>query len=209
MENRGRSEVRGRRRGLEVGGWQAGGRRLRPAIGSGFAEHPASDRTPPFSCENRQMRSRIQTGVLPSEAAEFREELRRIFQELDQTGGDAGPTGECSPPLDVIETDTSVDIVMDLPGVNPDSVRILMRGSTVLIAGQKAPRRVRPDSSFHLVERGYGRFARAVRLTSACDGGRASAVLAHGELRISIPRIVERRGRSIRIAVSDSPTTNA
>lgn len=160
-------------------------------------------------CENRQMRSRIQTGVLPSEAAEFREELRRIFQELDQTGGDADPTGECSPPLDVIETDTSVDIVMDLPGVNPDSVRILMRGSTVLIAGQKAPRRVRPDSSFHLVERGYGRFARAVRLASACDGGRASAVLAHGELRISLPRIVERRGRSIRIAVSDSPTTNA
>ena len=165
--------------------------------------------SPDLLCENRDMRSRIQSGVPPSEAAEFREELRRMFQELDQTAGAAGLSGECSPPLDVIETDTSIDIVMDLPGVSPASVRIVMRGQTVLVAGQKPPRRVRPDSSFHLMERGYGHFARAVRLSSACDGGRARAVLAHGELRISIPRIVERRGRSIRIAVSDSPTTNA
>ena len=155
------------------------------------------------------MRSRIQGGVLPSEAAEFREEVRRIFQELDQTAGDAAPTGECSPPLDVIETDQSVDIVMDLPGVSPASVRIVMRGQTVLIAGQKAPRRVRSDASFHLVERGYGRFARAVRLSSACDGGRAVALVRNGELRISIPRIVERRGRSIHIAVSDSSSPTA
>lgn len=155
------------------------------------------------------MRSRIPDGVVPPEATEFREELRRMFQELDQTTGDTGLIGECSPPLDVIETDSSIDIVMDLPGVKPASVRIAMRGQTVLIAGQKSPRRVRPDSSFHLVERGYGRFARVVRLAIACDGGRASAVLANGELRITLPRIVERRGRSIRIAVSDSQTPNA
>jgi hypothetical protein len=37
-----------------------------------------------------------------------------------------------------------------------------------LIAGQKMPRRS-GDASFHLVERGYGRFARVVRLTTACD----------------------------------------
>ena len=76
------------------------------------------------------------------------------------------------------------------------------RPVTVLVAGEKAPRRVRGDSSFHLVERGYGRFARGVRLTSPCDGARATAVLSGGELRISIPKVVERRGRSIRIAVT-------
>jgi len=153
------------------------------------------------------MRSRLQTGTLTTEAAEFRDELRRIFLELDQFTGETAQSGECSPPLDVFETDQSVDIVMDLPGVSAEAVRVVARGQTVLIAGQKASRRVRSESSFHLVERGYGRFARAVRLTSACDTGRASASLSHGELRISIPRVADRRGRTIRIAVGGDTQT--
>jgi HSP20 family protein len=71
-----------------------------------------------------------------------------------------------------------------------------------LIAGEKAPRRGRPDASFHLVERGYGRFARVIRLTAACDTGKARATFVNGELRVTMPKIQERRGRSLRIPVT-------
>lgn len=145
--------------------------------------------------------------VLPSEPSEFREELRRIFQELDQSAGDDSLTGECAPPLDVLESDDAVEIAMDLPGVAHAAVRVVAVGSTVLIAGHKAPRRPRTESSFHLVERGYGRFARTIRLATPCDTSRATATLANGELRITIPRMTERRGRSIRIDISgESPS---
>jgi len=87
-----------------------------------------------------------------------------------------------------------------------DSVRVVAKGPTVLIAGHKRPRRTRAESSFHLVERGYGRFARAVQVSAACDTSRARATLSNGELRISIPRLVERRGRVISIAIdADKP----
>jgi HSP20 family protein len=152
------------------------------------------------------MRSRIQAVVLPSEPSEFRDEVRRIFQELDQAGEEP-LTGECAPALDVFETDESVEIAMDLPGVPATAVRIVARAQTVLIAGQKTPRRTRPESSFHLVERGYGRFARVVRISAACDTSRARASLQNGELRVSIPRIVDRRGRSIRIALASGPAS--
>ena len=66
-------------------------------------------------------------------------------------------TGECSPPIDVYETDDALEIVVDLPGVDRDAVRVVAKGDAVLIAGEKAPRRGRGDSSFHLVERGFGR----------------------------------------------------
>jgi HSP20 family protein len=148
------------------------------------------------------MRSRIQAVVLPSEPLEFRDEVRRIFQELDESSGGELLTGECAPALDVFETDESVEITVDLPGVPPTAVRVVARGQTILIAGHKKPRRGRPESSFHLVERGYGRFARSVRISSPCDTTRASATLANGELRVAIPRIVERRGRPIRIGVA-------
>jgi HSP20 family protein len=152
------------------------------------------------------MRSRIQAVVLPSEPIEFRDEVRRIFQELDRDAGREALTGECAPALDVFETDEAVEIAVDLPGVSSSAVRIVARGQTVLIAGNKAPRRARSDSSFHLVERGYGRFARVVQLSTPCDTSRARATMDNGELRISIPRLIERRGRSIRISISgESP----
>jgi HSP20 family protein len=147
------------------------------------------------------MRSRIQAVVLPSEAGEFADDVRRIFAELGRTLGEQ-LTGECSPAVDVYETDETVEITADMPGVPPDALRIIAKGQTILIAGLKIPRRSRGDSSFHLVERGYGRFARAVRLSAACDTSRARASIVDGELRLSLPKIVERREATIRIAIT-------
>jgi len=139
--------------------------------------------------------------VLPSEAGEFPDELRRIFGELGRTLGEQ-LTGECSPAVDVYETDETVEITVDMPGVSQDALRIVAKGQTVLIAGLKIPRRSRGDSSFHLVERGYGRFARAVRLMVACDTARGRATIVNGELRVSLPKIVERRNATIRIPIA-------
>jgi HSP20 family protein len=148
------------------------------------------------------MRPRIHAMALPSEIGEFAVEVRQVFVELGRTFGSESPAGECAPALDVYETDDVLEITVDLPGVDPAAVRIVGKGDSILIAGEKAARRARRESSFHLVERGYGRFARAVRLGRACDMSRARATLTNGELRISIPKIAERRGRPIPISVN-------
>lgn len=142
--------------------------------------------------------------VLPAEPVEFRDEIRRMFRELDRTEDGEPLTGECVPPLDVYENGIAIEISVDLPGVDPDGVRVVAKGGTILIAGHKRARRTRGDSSFHLVERGYGRFIRAVRLSSPCDTSRARAAMHEGELRITIPLLGERRGRTIPIAIGSS-----
>ena len=111
--------------------------------------------------------------------------------------------GECMPVVDVFETDKALEIVVDLPGVAADCVRILYKAGIVLIVGEKE----RPDfskrapASFHLVERDFGRFARAVRVNAAIDGSKARARLLNGELRIALPRIAERRGAGILVDI--------
>jgi HSP20 family protein len=147
------------------------------------------------------MRSRIQAVVLSPEIGEFADEVRRVFIELGRTFGAESLAGECSPGLDVYETDDAVEVTMDLPGVEASAVRVMLKAGVLLIAGDKAARRVRGESSFHLVERGYGRFARTVRLGRACDATRARATLAHGELRVTIPKIADRRGRTLQVPV--------
>src|SRR5262245_25711127 len=145
------------------------------------------------------MRPPLHAVMLPSEVNEFAEEVRQAFRDLGRQGEPFA--GECSPPIDVHETDEALEVTIDLPGVHSEAVRIVAKGPALLIVGEKSARRARGDSSFHLVERGYGRFARTVRLGVPCDTTRARATLSDGELRISIPKTDERRGRSIPIHV--------
>lgn len=139
---------------------------------------------------------------MPSEIGEFSDEVRRIFLELGRVFGTETLAGECSPAVDVYETDETVDISVDLAGVDPAALRIVCKGDSVLIAGEKSPRRARAESTFHLVERGYGRFARVVRLARSCDTSKGTATLQHGELHISLPKIADRRGKAVTIAIA-------
>jgi HSP20 family protein len=148
------------------------------------------------------MRTRIPSVALPSEAGEFADEIGRLFADLGRSFGGEGLTGECSPPLDVFETDEAVEVRVDLPGVDATAVRVLAKGPSLLIAGQKSPRRGRGDLTFHLVERGFGRFIRTVRLAPPCDAARAEARLVNGELRIRLPKVVERRGQVLQVPVA-------
>src|SRR6188472_1939233 len=120
--------------------------------------------------------------------ADLAQDVHRLFEDLAKRRPERRHVvaGECMPVVDVFETDKAVEIVLDLPGVSPDAVRILFKSGVLLIVGEKE----RPDltrrgpASFHLVERDFGRFARAVRINAAIDGAQARARLAHGELRV-------------------------
>jgi HSP20 family protein len=151
------------------------------------------------------MRTRVQAFVLPVEASDFADELRSIYVELGHGTGSGMLAGECSPPLDVYETDDTIEIAMDVPGVLAADIRVLAKGNVILIAGEKAPRRGQGDASFHLVERGFGRFARTVTVTAACDIGRATGHIREGELRISIPKTRNRRGQIVTIPIGGDP----
>jgi HSP20 family protein len=128
-------------------------------------------------------------------------ELLRRFLTVFDDEGPASP-GECAPPVDVLEQADRLEITMDLPGLSPGAVRVVFSSGTLVIAGRKAPRVCERSVAFHLAERTFGRFARAVALTGAFDVSRATASLANGELRVVLPRIEERRGRDIPIEVT-------
>src|SRR3982750_314134 len=116
--------------------------------------------------------------------AELGADVQRLLEDLARRRPERRQlvAGECMPVVDVFETEKTVEIVLDLPGVAADAVRILFKSGVLLIVGEKE----RPDltkrgpASFHLVERDFGRFARAVRISAAIDGSQAKARLADG-----------------------------
>ena len=120
-------------------------------------------------------------------------------------------SGECMPLLDVFETDRTIEIVLDVPGVTADSIRIMIKSGVVLVVGEKerADPSHKTPASFHLVERDFGRFARAIRVHAAIDASKARARLKDGELRIILPKIQERRGREVIVRVETDSTPPA
>jgi HSP20 family protein len=124
------------------------------------------------------------------EAAELADEVRRLFEDLQQAH-DAAPGGLYAPPMDVVERDDAIEVVLELAGVSPDDVRVLFKNNTLVIAGCKWPG-AGPSAratAFHLVERSFGRFARAVRVTATLDLAAARATMHEGELRVRLPRL--------------------
>ncbi len=146
-----------------------------------------------------------QFSFIPSgETNELAEDIRELFEDLAAhlKQEQRAYSGEYHPSLDVIETDHSVEIIVDVSGVPSDALRVLFRASIVIIAGEKAPTRASAQQTFHLVEREFGRFARAVRLNGAFDVQNAQATLRDGELTIVLTKLDDRRNRPHRIPVS-------
>jgi HSP20 family protein len=136
------------------------------------------------------------------ERRDMTDDLRQLFDLLDDQARASAPPGECNPPADVLETPGAIEIIMDLPGVTADRLTIAFSRGTLIVSGVKKPEACHHhDAAFHLAERAFGRFTRAFRIAGAVDAGSARATLSSGELRIVVPRIADRRGREIRIAV--------
>ena len=139
-----------------------------------------------------------------AEAPDVADDVRALFDEIaaNLRQDERAYSGECQPALDVFETDQAVEVVMDLAGVSKNAVRVLFRAGVLIIAGEKAPPTGGHDQAFHLVEREFGRFVRAVRLNGAFDIARSSASLESGELTIVLPKLAERRGRAHGIPIA-------
>jgi HSP20 family protein len=146
--------------------------------------------------------------LVSTDVGDLGQEVRRLFEELNRRRPDRRPlvSGECMPLQDVFETERTIEIVLDVPGVTSECCRVMIKSGVVLVVGEKErPEPTHGPASFHLVERDFGRFARAVRVHAAVDAAKARARLKDGELRIILPKITERRGREVLVSIDTDP----
>jgi HSP20 family protein len=143
------------------------------------------------------------TFIPAADSSDIADDVRVLFEELAGTlrQEERAYSGECRPTLDVLETDEAVEILVDVAGVPSTALRVLYRAGVVIVAGEKAPPRADQSQAFHLIEREFGRFARAVRVTGAYDIAKARASLRNGELTIVLPKLTDRRGQAHRIRI--------
>jgi HSP20 family protein len=90
------------------------------------------------------------------------ERLRQQFFKLQTTIDSRESSWE--PPIDVLETDEEVLILVALPGVDPDEVEAVIESGTLVVSGRRTlPKELR-DARIHRLELPQGRFERRIAL---------------------------------------------
>jgi HSP20 family protein len=107
-------------------------------------------------------------------------------------------------PTDVSEDENSLRITMELPGVEPNDVRLSLENNVLTIRGEKKQQVDDNNERVHRFERTYGMFERTFVLPNTVDSERIDARYENGVLQVSIPKAERAKPREIRVNASAS-----
>ena len=91
-------------------------------------------------------------------------------------------------PAEVSDDDKYVIVKLEAPGMESEDFDIEVESDVLIVRGEKKIQREESKGEYHLLERAYGRFERAIPLPAEVDYSRASATYKRGILRVKLPR---------------------
>jgi HSP20 family protein len=96
--------------------------------------------------------------------------------------------GPMMPSIDVSETDNEVRISADLPGVSESDIDVSLVDDILTIRAEKKFDKKDEKENYHLVERSYGTFLRALRLPYSVDTDKIRAEFDNGVLTVTVTK---------------------
>lgn len=133
------------------------------------------------------------------EASGF-EDMEKMFSELTPSFW-AGQSG-FTPAVDIYEDKDNVIVETQLAGVDPDKVAITIENDVLVIKGEGEKKSEVEDKNYYKKEIRRGSFYRSVALPAHVDGEKASAEAIDGVLKISVPKAVGNKPKTIKIKTS-------
>ena len=127
-------------------------------------------------------------------------EVQATDTKQDLTGNPSQDTRALPPRVDVLEDDTGITLLADLPGVPKDHLALKVEGDALVIEGVMAP--FTPE----ILEPVYAevrlpRYRRSFTLSRELDASRIEANLRDGVLTLRIPKQARAQPRRISVQV--------
>lgn len=107
-----------------------------------------------------------------------------------------------TPALDMTETDQAYKISVELPGIDPNDVEVTFDDGLLRITGEKKDEREANERGFHLSERSYGAFERAIAIPSAANPEKIDAKFRNGLLTVTIAKDGEPKRNVRKISIN-------
>ena len=132
--------------------------------------------------------------------------LRRLNTMLDDAfanwpslGENGSVTSAWVPPVDITENKETVRITTELPGVQPEDVKLSVENNVLTIRGEKRSTHEEKNDRMHRYERQYGSFERTFSLPGTVDVDRIEARYDNGVLTVEMPKVERAKPKQIEI----------
>jgi HSP20 family protein len=106
-----------------------------------------------------------------------------------------------TPSCDVLEDKDELKIVLELPGVRPEDLKINLENRVLTVRGEKKAATEQNGERWHRYERTYGAFERSFTLPVTVDPDRIQAAAEHGVLTMTLPKAAAAKPREIPVKV--------
>ena len=124
------------------------------------------------------------------ELARIQDRINSLFEQAllpsEYEDRDGGLPGTWAPSVDVIETEDSYLLFVELPGVRKEDIQLNVRDRRLELTGRRQP--LGENRNFLRMERSYGPFRRAFDLSAPVDTESIAADFEAGILRIHVPK---------------------
>ena len=129
------------------------------------------------------------------------DEIQDLFAELWQVPRFLSHHG-FRPQVDAYRTPDppQLSIVVELPGVDPGAVHVVVDDHKLLIAGER-PRPKIESAGWQQMEIEYGPFQRTIGLPDDVDPAQATADYEHGLLRIVMPVVKKPQSGPVKVPI--------
>ncbi len=125
-------------------------------------------------------------------------ELDRALRSPDFNLGLSGPGAY--PPINIFESDDSLLLIAEVPGLELSDLSISGAGRTLTISSVRRPLKMAGDArGYHRRERAQGEFTRSMHLPDQFDLGKAEARYEKGMLIVGVPKTQEAKPRQISV----------
>jgi HSP20 family protein len=135
-------------------------------------------------------------------------EVTRLRSEMDRLWDDYFGSGrrglqplkpEFAPAVDVKESAEAIVVKAEVPGMDAKEINIAVTGDILTIKGEKKSEREEKEENYHLLERSYGSFSRAIKLPAAVDLDKIEAKYDQGVLTVTCPKTEAVKPKAIEI----------
>jgi len=133
---------------------------------------------------------------------QLRNEMDQLWKSFFDTGGLPTVRGESfsfSPTVDVKESDTSIEVTAEVPGLKPEEIEVTLSGDLLTIKGEKKEEKEEKKGDYHVWERRFGKFSRSFRLPAAVKKDKVEAVHKDGVLKLKLPKEQKEASTKIKI----------
>ena len=141
----------------------------------------------------------IKSRSVKGELEHMRKEMDRIWDRFSQDFSNSSLEQDWNPPLDLMETGSSLVVEIEVPGINPDNIDISVTADVLTFTGEKKKQAEDKGKSYHLVERTYGKFSRSIRLPTTVNPDQVEALYKDGILKITLGKTEAAKGKRIQV----------